>query len=473
MIRLLKVLFCMSIVFSNTSNFSFADSPKVIVIGGGIAGLTAAYRLHQQGMDVNLYEARNRVGGRILTVEINERMIELGGRNINDGGTATNLNRLIGEFNLEQTLSRVYLKHSYFNGTDLIPISEILSGRDLSPGPLRKKLEELASTCSNIKEILQDLFDPNDPLYKILAARMASYEGGPIEALSPLYIETLFHMLQGGVCSVHQKSEDEDAHIDLVTIAGGNARLPQKLGDVLGSKLHLNMPLTKVSKNTKNRFSLTFEDKTEVEADLLILAIPCSVYGSISFENGIIPEKKLKAMQNIQYGTNAKIMVPFTEVSSTTGIVSDESTCFFDCVQQMLTIYYIGASSSFSPLTIANSYMQTYPMIKQGFESCPLFTSPTYAKDEANLSYEGVVGYSWPNDPYAKGSYSYIASSQEDILTATTEEHGEIFKTLFAPIHDNLYFVGEHTSILFDVPGTMEAACESGERVARAILKNI
>jgi len=34
-------------------------------------------------------------------------------------------------------------------------------------------------------------------------------------------------------------------------------------------------------------------------------------------------------------------------------------------------------------------------------------------------TYSGAVGYSWPNDPYAKGSYSYIASGQEDLLTET------------------------------------------------------
>jgi len=112
-------------------------------------------------------------------------------------------------------------------------------------------------------------------------------------------------------------------------------------------------------------------------------------------------------------------------------------------------------------------------MIEQGFENCPSFITATYAKDEANLSYEGVVGYSWPNDPYAKGSYSYIASGQESLLTETVKENDETFKTLFAPIAQNLYFVGEHTSILFDVPGTMEAACESGERIARTIMQKL
>lgn len=42
---------------------------RVIVVGGGIAGLTAAFRLQQAGVDVTVLERANRVGGRILTVD--------------------------------------------------------------------------------------------------------------------------------------------------------------------------------------------------------------------------------------------------------------------------------------------------------------------------------------------------------------------------------------------------------------------
>ncbi|XVN42369.1 MAG: hypothetical protein RCG15_07055 [Candidatus Rickettsia vulgarisii] len=38
-------------------------------------------------------------------------------------------------------------------------------------------------------------------------------------------------------------------------------------------------------------------------------------------------------------------------------------------------------------------------------------------------------------------------------------------------IQDAIFFVGEHTTIL-ECIGTMEAAVESGERIAQAIIKN-
>nr|MDQ6928721.1 FAD-dependent oxidoreductase [Actinomycetota bacterium] len=40
----------------------------VVIIGAGLAGLTAAYELHHAGLAVRVVEARPRLGGRALTV---------------------------------------------------------------------------------------------------------------------------------------------------------------------------------------------------------------------------------------------------------------------------------------------------------------------------------------------------------------------------------------------------------------------
>lgn len=46
---------------------SIASKP-IVVVGGGLSGLAAAYRLHQAGLPVQLIEARSRLGGRILSL---------------------------------------------------------------------------------------------------------------------------------------------------------------------------------------------------------------------------------------------------------------------------------------------------------------------------------------------------------------------------------------------------------------------
>ncbi len=46
---------------------------QVAVVGGGVAGLNAARLLHRAGVDFQLYEARDRLGGRVLTVDASGR----------------------------------------------------------------------------------------------------------------------------------------------------------------------------------------------------------------------------------------------------------------------------------------------------------------------------------------------------------------------------------------------------------------
>jgi monoamine oxidase len=45
-------------------------SDPLLIVGGGLAGLTAARRLHRAGIAFRLFEARQRLGGRILSVDV-------------------------------------------------------------------------------------------------------------------------------------------------------------------------------------------------------------------------------------------------------------------------------------------------------------------------------------------------------------------------------------------------------------------
>ena len=55
---------------------------KVAVIGGGVSGLASAHYLARQGWQVDLYEASDRLGGRMAISHLNGQEICLGGKNI-------------------------------------------------------------------------------------------------------------------------------------------------------------------------------------------------------------------------------------------------------------------------------------------------------------------------------------------------------------------------------------------------------
>jgi monoamine oxidase len=71
---------------------------RVAVVGAGLAGLTAAYRLQQQGLHVEIFEARDRPGGRAYTYYPNDISYEdLGGQFLNSGNDDPCISGLLQE----------------------------------------------------------------------------------------------------------------------------------------------------------------------------------------------------------------------------------------------------------------------------------------------------------------------------------------------------------------------------------------
>src|SRR6266568_2763107 len=75
------------------------STQRVLVIGAGMAGLSAARKLAEAGRQVMVLEARERVGGRIFTLRERNQVIELGAEFIH--GRPPELWRLVHEANLD------------------------------------------------------------------------------------------------------------------------------------------------------------------------------------------------------------------------------------------------------------------------------------------------------------------------------------------------------------------------------------
>jgi monoamine oxidase len=62
---------------------------RVVVIGAGLAGLAAADELHRAGADVEVFEASDRVGGRVWSVPLGDLgMVERGAEFVLPGAEA-------------------------------------------------------------------------------------------------------------------------------------------------------------------------------------------------------------------------------------------------------------------------------------------------------------------------------------------------------------------------------------------------
>lgn len=442
----------------------------VAVIGAGLSGLTVAYRLLQNGVDVHVYEARPRVGGRILTVSLNDVPVELGGQNILDGSEAQNLLNLVKELQVSTVSGKIRMQIHYDTGTKLIDTEQLLSQwqQVTAKEQLEKQLDDLETHSQNMAQVLQTVFADQPELHTFFATRLMGYEGLPVEELSPRYVKSLKHML---LKSFHEPDQDEPPYFHYKTIQGGMARLTEALKAKLGQRVSLEMPLKSLKKTPTKSYLLSFNNGQTIEVERVVLAIPCSVYSNIFFDGEGVLLSRLQDIQNVGYGKHSKLLVPMRIPEDFQGVYASERFWAFSLEHNIATMFYFSQPVGFTASTIQQVFERDRPFLSQFYQDLSL--SPfqaEYARCEQFSAYQGPVGYNWYQDSYSRGSYSSISAKQNEIFTAMTDYQGEQVKTLFAPIDDRLFFAGEHTSTLMDVTGTMEAAVEAGERTARMCL---
>lgn len=113
-----------------------AGGGRVIVVGAGIAGLVAAYRLQQAGARVTVLEASRRVGGRMTTDVVDGCVIDRGAQFLSSGYRT--LLPLIREVGLGERLQEVHADSAILRGATPRRIRRDRPLRSVTSGLVRR-----------------------------------------------------------------------------------------------------------------------------------------------------------------------------------------------------------------------------------------------------------------------------------------------------------------------------------------------
>jgi monoamine oxidase len=455
---------------------AFATIPKVLVVGGGIAGLIAAYRLHQAGVPVDIIEARNRIGGRMrsLTNAAGTSItVELGGEFIDT--THTSLRRLVKELGL---------KTGDLLAADegLVPETWYFQGRKISQIeiinyfiPLANKIEQdiaaigdepisyrsgnqvaIALDRISITEYL-DQAQIAPILREMLNVAYTAEYGREAEEQSSL---NLLLLISTGTAKFTVYGESDERY----TIIGGNDQVPRLLANSLANFIETETELEAISMRPDGRYRVSLRsglrtfDRTY---EKVLLTLPFSTLRLVDLKLNLPPVKR-KAIAELGYGTNAKLITAYqqklwrTQYGSTAAIFSDtgfqntwEASRYQRSRQGIITDFTGGKnglalgkeSAEYQAQILLPQLDRIFPGIKQ-FRQGP-----------------AIRAY-WPGEKYTQGSYScYLVGQFTGIRGAEAKPVG------------NLFFAGEHCSESFS--GYMEGGCSSGELAAKKILKDL
>ncbi|MDB5154728.1 MAG: FAD-dependent oxidoreductase [Mucilaginibacter sp.] len=428
----------------------------ILIIGAGAAGLMAAHELSKVGKRVIILEARNRIGGRIYTLDDTSflKYAELGAEFVH--GELPVTQQLLKEAGIEMTPAWGEMWH-YDNGKFSQQYQQT-NDWDL----LIQKLNKLEQDVS-IGDFLHKQF--GDQKYAGLRKWVSKYVAG-YDTADPF---------KASAYALRKEWQSEDGGAQH-RIKGGYGKMISYLANESmknGAQLFLNS----VVKNfhwEHNVVEAVTADKISYKAEKVIIALPLGVLqaapnevGTIKFSPSI--PKYYEAMQQMGFGSVIKILLEFRDafwedeqVAKLAGndlkgmsfLLSDQEiptwwTQFPD--NSTILTGWLGGPPAEKKKGLSNE-----ELLQQSLHSLSNIFKRSMGKLRDNLIAWSVVN--WTADPFALGSYSY------DTIAAPTAR--EIFNT---PINNTIYFTGEY---LYNRPamGTVEAALSSGLETAKRMI---
>ncbi|RSN30550.1 oxidoreductase [Amycolatopsis sp. WAC 01416] len=296
---------------------------KVVVVGAGLAGLSAARELSRSGVEVAVFEARDRVGGRLEGGEIKGHPIELGGTWIGDGHSR--MYELIDELGLEtfrtwndegKVLVRLGGKRALVSGTKgTVPRLNPVALADLAQGLARfgrlARTIDPAQPWAHPKARLLDGQTLETWVRRTLRTPSGrAYFRVVIEAIfaTDAHDLSLLHALFYAVSNTDLETllaVDRGAQQDRVV--GGSVLVAQRLAD--GLDVRLSSPVVSVAHDA-TAVTVTTRNGEDFAADRVIVALPPTLAGRLRYDP-VLPAWRDQLTQKLPAGTVAKTFAAY------------------------------------------------------------------------------------------------------------------------------------------------------------------